>query len=67
MAYDLRDEIMKKLGSPGSALRPEGNAVWVVFGIVAALTFTLLGWWGGGGVGGWVGLRHKSRDCSCVG
>jgi len=44
MAFLLRDELIKKFGPPASPIRPEGNAVWVAFGIVAALTFTLLGW-----------------------
>lgn len=44
LASSLRDEIMKKYGSPGSFIRPEGNALWVLHGVVAALTFTLLGW-----------------------
>lgn len=43
-AHLLRDEIMKVLGPPGSYIRPEGNAVWVALGVIAALTFTLLGW-----------------------
>ena len=29
---------------PGTYIRPEGSPVWVFFGVVAALTFTLLGW-----------------------
>lgn len=36
---------MREYGSPSSSIRPEGNAVWVFFGIIAALTFTLLGWY----------------------
>jgi hypothetical protein len=43
-AFEIRDDIMKRLGTPGSYIRPEGNAVWVTFGVIAALTFTLLGW-----------------------
>lgn len=43
-AFEMREEILKRFGSPGSAIRPEGNAVWVTFGIVVAITFTLLGW-----------------------
>ena len=39
-----REEIMRRLGAPGSYIRPEGNPAWVAFGVVAALTFTLLGW-----------------------
>ena len=35
---------MDEFGRPASAIRPEGGPVWVFFGIVAALTFTLLGW-----------------------
>jgi len=44
MAFLLRDELIKKFGPPASPIRPEGNAVWVAFGVVAALSFTLLGW-----------------------
>jgi len=43
-AFMLRDELIKRFGSPASSIRPEGNAVWVAFGVIAALTFTLLGW-----------------------
>jgi len=43
-AFLLRDELIKKFGPPASPIRPEGSPVWVAFGIVAALTFTLLGW-----------------------
>ncbi len=40
-----RDEIMKAArGPPGSYIRPEGNPIWVALGVVAALSFTLLGW-----------------------
>lgn len=42
-AHSIRDDIMKRLGMPGTYIRPEGNAVWVTFGVVGALTFTLLG------------------------
>ena len=43
-ASEFRDDIMRLYGSPASFIRPEGNAPWVACGIVAALTFTLLGW-----------------------
>ena len=43
-AFKLREEIVKLFGPPGAAIRPEANALWVVFGVTAALTFTLLGW-----------------------
>lgn len=43
-AFKLREELIKLFGPPGAAIRPEANALWVVFGIIAALTFTLLGW-----------------------
>jgi hypothetical protein len=43
-SFELREEVIKKFGSPASSIRPEGNIVWVVFGIIAALSFTLLGW-----------------------
>lgn len=43
-AYKLRDSVISKFGSPGSSVKAEGNAVWVFFGIVAALTLMLLGW-----------------------
>ena len=44
LAFELREEVMTKFGRPASSVRPEGNVTWVLFGIVAALTFTLLGW-----------------------
>jgi len=44
MASHLRDAIMKKYGAPSSSIRPEGNATWVFFGLVAALSFILLNW-----------------------
>ena len=40
----IRDEVMTKCGAPATSIRPEGNAVWVFYGIVAAISFTLLGW-----------------------
>lgn len=43
-AYELRSELLLACGNPASALRPEGSFVWVCFGIIAALSFTLLGW-----------------------
>lgn len=43
-AFAMRDEIIQLYGEPGSSIRPEGNASWVSFGIVAAFSFTLLGW-----------------------
>lgn len=43
-AFSIREDIMKKFGAPASFIRPEGHFIWVCFGIVAALTFTLLGW-----------------------
>lgn len=43
-AFRLREDIMKVLGAPGSNIRPEGNPTWVSFGLISALTFTLLGW-----------------------
>lgn len=44
LAFELREEVMQKVGRPASSVRPEGNVTWVMFGIIAALTFTLLGW-----------------------
>jgi len=44
VAFELREEVIKKYGSPASSIRPEGNIPWVFFGIIAALSFTLLGW-----------------------
>lgn len=44
MAFHLRESIMKKFGSPSSSIRPEGNATWVFFGLVTALSFILLNW-----------------------
>jgi hypothetical protein len=43
-AFNLRSELIQVCGSPASAIRPEGGVAWVFFGVVAALTFTLLGW-----------------------
>jgi hypothetical protein len=43
-AYELRNSLITQCGSPASSIRPEGSATWVFFGIVAALSFTLLGW-----------------------
>jgi hypothetical protein len=43
-AYELRSELIDRFGIPGSSVRPEGSAIWVFFGVTAALTFTLLGW-----------------------
>eukprot|EP01038_Epipyxis_sp_PR26KG_P008880 gene8880-11977_t len=43
-AFILRTELIQQFGGPASSIRPEGNAVWVFYGVVAALTFTLLGW-----------------------
>jgi hypothetical protein len=43
-AFEMRQTLIDALGRPASPIRPEGGPVWVVFGIVAALTFTLLGW-----------------------
>ena len=44
-AFDLRQQLIDKIGSPASSsVRPEGSPVWVFFGVIAALTFTLLGW-----------------------
>lgn len=42
-AFEMRNELIKQFGRPASAIRPEGSAVWVIYGINAALTFTLLG------------------------
>mmetsp|Transcript_13338 Transcript_13338/g.13831 ORF Transcript_13338/g.13831 Transcript_13338/m.13831 type:complete len:658 (+) Transcript_13338:26-1999(+) len=44
LAYHLREGIIGKWGSPASLVRPEGNASWVFFGSIAALSFILLGW-----------------------
>ncbi len=43
-AFELRTTLIKEYGSPASSIRPEGSATWIFFGIIAALTFTLLGW-----------------------
>lgn len=43
-AFSFREQIIKKYGSPASSIRPEGGVTWVFFGVVAALSFTLLGW-----------------------
>lgn len=42
-AFEMRQTLIEKFGAPGSSVRPEGSAVWVYFGVTAALTFTLLG------------------------
>ena len=44
MAFTIREEIIKLYGAPASFIRPEGNVVWVFYGIIAALSFTLFGW-----------------------
>lgn len=36
--------VLLSCGSPASSIRPEGSFTWVFFGVIAALTFTLLGW-----------------------
>lgn len=43
-AFQVRQELIEKFGAPGSNIRPDGSPTWVLFGIVSALTFTLLGW-----------------------
>jgi hypothetical protein len=43
-SYELRNSLNNQCGSPASSIRPEGSATWIFFGVVAALTFTLLGW-----------------------
>ena len=43
-AYELRSELIRSFGSPASAIRPEGGPIWVFFGVIAAVSFTLLGW-----------------------
>lgn len=43
-AFRLREELVKLFGAPGASIRPEANLLWVVFGVIAAVTFTLLGW-----------------------
>lgn len=43
-AYALRQDMIAAHGAPASAIRPEGSFTWIVFGIIVALTFTLLGW-----------------------
>ena len=42
-AYNLRMEINKRHGAPGSSIRAEGSPSWVAFGVFSALIFTLLG------------------------
>ncbi|CAM9795574.1 unnamed protein product, partial [Phaeothamnion confervicola] len=48
VAFDLRERMIYEVGRPGSAVRPETSAAWLAFGVVAACTFTLIGWrkWG---------------------
>jgi hypothetical protein len=43
-ASKLREGVIQRFGSPGSPVRAEGNALWVCFGLVTALTLMLLGW-----------------------
>ncbi len=43
-AYEVRDDMLRRFGAPGSNIRPDGSPTWVIFGVVSALTFTLLGW-----------------------
>lgn len=43
VAFQMRQELIVHYGRPASSIRPEGNVVWVFYGVVAALTFTLLG------------------------
>lgn len=42
-AFILRDEVMREHGRPGTAVRIEATTLWAIFGLIAALTFTLLG------------------------
>lgn len=42
--FDMRARLIKLYGSPASPIRPEGSFTWVSFGVIAAITFTLLGW-----------------------
>ena len=42
-AFEMRQTLIERFGSPGSSVRPEGSATWIFFGVTAALTFTLLG------------------------
>lgn len=43
-AYSLRATLLQQCGAPASSIRPEGGPVWVFFGMIAAISFTLLGW-----------------------
>lgn len=43
-AYELRNSLNQQCGGPATSIRPEGSAAWIFYGIIAALTFTLLGW-----------------------
>lgn len=43
-AFEMRETVIKRFGRAASPIRPEGSVLWVFFGVVAALTFTLLGW-----------------------
>ena len=42
-AFILRDEVMREHGRPGTAVRIEATTLWAIFGVIAALTFTILG------------------------
>lgn len=44
-AFSVREKMMHQLGRPGSSVRPETNCAWLLFGFVAALSFTAIGRW----------------------
>ncbi|CAM9479251.1 unnamed protein product [Ectocarpus sp. 12 AP-2014] len=47
-AFELRERMILEHGRPGSSVRPETTCPWLMFGLVAACTFMLIGWrkWG---------------------
>jgi hypothetical protein len=42
-AFAEREHMMHHLGRPGSSVRPELTTAWLLFGCVAAVTFTAIG------------------------
>lgn len=42
-AFSVRERMMHQLGRPGSSVRPETNCAWLLFGFVAAVSFTAIG------------------------
>ncbi|CAM9495904.1 unnamed protein product [Choristocarpus tenellus] len=47
-AFEMREQMIYEHGPPGGSVRPETTRAWLMFGFVAAFTFTMIGWrkWG---------------------